>query len=105
LAIARANRCGDGILHYTFDGSNAGFKAVADGTFQADGNYTPFIGDVGLRAAIYAITGQEIPDAADYSQPGKTLALPDSPVVIAENAEEWIGKGWGDFEPTPNPCR
>ncbi|WP_159716125.1 substrate-binding domain-containing protein, partial [Geminicoccus flavidas] len=44
LAIARANRCGDGIKHYTFDGSNAGFKSVKAGTFGADGNYTPFIG-------------------------------------------------------------
>lgn len=105
LAIARANRCEDNILHYTFDGSNAGFKAVAEGAFQADGNYTPFIGDVGLRAAIYALTGQDIPDAADYDQPGKRLALPDSPVVVADNAEEWVGKGWGDFEPTQNPCR
>lgn len=105
LAIARANRCDDKILHYTFDGSNAGFKAVADGTFQADGNYTPFIGDVGLRAAIYALTGQEVPEATEYEQPGKTLVLPDSPVVVADNAQEWIGNGWGDFEPTPNPCR
>lgn len=105
LAISRAGRCEDGILHYTFDGSNAGFQAVADGTFQADGNYTPFIADVGLRAALYALSGREVPDAEDYEQPGKTLVLPDSPVVVSENAEEWIGKGWGDFAPTPDPCQ
>jgi ABC-type sugar transport system substrate-binding protein len=105
LAIARANRCKDGIKHYTFDGSNAGFKAVKAGTFGADGNYTPFIGDIGLRAVIYKLTAKEIPDAKSYEQPGQTLVLPNSPVVTAENADEWIGRGWGDFEPTPDPCR
>lgn len=105
LAIARANRCEDGILHYTFDGSNAGFKSVRDGTFRADGNYTPFIGDIGMRAALYALMGREIPDAAPYEQPGMQLALPDSPTVVAENAEEWIGRGWGDFEPSLDPCQ
>ncbi|WP_158626134.1 substrate-binding domain-containing protein [Arsenicitalea aurantiaca] len=105
LAISRAGRCEDGILHYTFDGSNAGFEAVANGTFQADGNYTPFIADVGLRAALYQLMGMEIPEAADYDLPGKTLVLPDSPVVTPENAAEWAGLGWGDFAPTPNPCR
>jgi ribose transport system substrate-binding protein len=104
LAIARANRCKDGIKHYTFDGSNAGFKSVKAGTFGADGNYTPFIGDIGLRAVLYKLTGKEIPDAQDYAEPGKTLVLPDSPVVTAANADEWIGRGWGDFEPTPDPC-
>jgi ribose transport system substrate-binding protein len=104
LAIARTNRCGDGIRHYTFDGSNAGFKSVKAGTFGADGNYTPFIGDIGLRAVLYTLTGKEIPDAQDYAEPGKTLVLPDSPVVTAANADEWIGRGWGDFEPTPDPC-
>lgn len=105
LAIARANRCGDGIRHYTFDGSNAGFKAVKDGTFQADGNYTPFIADIGLRAALTLLQGQEIPGTQDYDLPGKMLQLPDSPTVVAENADEWIGRGWGDFEPTPDPCK
>lgn len=105
LAIARANRCGDKIRHYTFDGSNAGFKSVKAGTFGADGNYTPFIADIGLRAAIYKLTGQEIPGAAKYDMPGDRLLLPDSPTVVAENADEWIGRGWGDFEPTPDPCK
>lgn len=105
LAIARANRCDDGILHYTFDGSNAGFTSVRDGTFQADGNYTPFIGDIGLRAALYALMGQEIDGAEEYSEPGQQLLLPDSPTVVAENAEEWIGRGWGDFAPSLDPCR
>jgi hypothetical protein len=24
---------------------------------------------------------------------------------VAANADEWIGRGWGDFEPTPDPCK
>jgi len=105
LAIARANRCEDEIAHYTFDGSNAGFKAVKAGTFGADGNYTPFIADIGLRAALYNLMGKDIPGSADYEEPGQRLLLPDSPTVVADNADEWIGRGWGDFEPTPDPCK
>ncbi len=29
----------------------------------------------------------------------------DSPTVVAANADEWIGRGWGDFEPTPDPLQ
>lgn len=105
LAIARANRCSEGIRQYTFDGSNAGFKSVRAGTFGADGNYTPFIGDIGLRAVIYTLMGQDIPGKAEYHNAGYQLVLPDSPTVVPENAEEWIGRGWGDFEPTPDPCQ
>ena len=105
LAVARGNRCKDDIKHYTFDGSNAGFKAVKAGTFQADGNYTPYIADIGLRAAIYKLMGKDIPGEQAYQFPGKELVLPDSPTVVQANADEWIGRGWGDFEPTPDPCK
>ena len=105
LAIARAKRCGDKIKLYTFDGSNAGFKAVKAGTFGADGNYSPFIADIGLRAALYKLMGKDIAGAQSYDQPGQRLLLPDSPTVVSANADEWIGRGWGDFEPTPDPCK
>jgi ribose transport system substrate-binding protein len=105
LAIARANRCKDKIRHYTFDGSNAGFKTVQAGTFGADGNYTPFIADIGLRAALYKLMDKEITGQQPYDQPGQRLQLPDSPTVVPENAAEWIGRGWGTFEPTPDPCK
>ena len=49
--------------------------------------------------------GKEIPGEKTYQFPGKELVLPDSPVVVAENADQWIGRGWGDFEPTPDPCQ
>ena len=105
LAIARAKRCDDHIKLYTFDGSNAGFKAVKAGTFQADGNYTPFIADIGLRAALYKLMGKAIPGEQAYKFPGHELVLPDSPTVVTANADQWIGRGWGDFAPTPDPCK
>ena len=56
-----------------FGGSNAGgFK----GTFQADGNYAPYIADIGLRAAIYKLMGKDIPGEQAYEVSGKELVLP-----------------------------
>lgn len=104
MAISRAGRCDEGIKHYTHDGSAAGFESVANGMFQADGNYSPFIGDIGVRAALILLQGGEIEDAESYDQPGQYLQLPDLPVVVPENADEWIPRGWGDFDPPDNPC-
>lgn len=103
-AIASAGRCEDGILHYTHDGSSPGFEAVAAGDFQADGNYSPFIGDIGVRAALMSLQGEEIAEAEEYGEPGLLLELPALPTVVPENAEEWIPNGWGDFETPANPC-
>jgi len=104
FSIARAGRCADNILQFTHDASNAGFQSVKDGLFAADGNYSPFIGDVGVRAALMALQGMEIPDLQDYEFEGKLYRLPDLPVVTAENVDEWLGKGWGDFAPPEDPC-
>lgn len=104
LAISRAGRCDDGIMHFTHDGSAAGFESVADNQFRADGNYSPFIGDIGVRAALLLLQGQEIDGAEEYDQPGQYLQLPDLEVVTPDNAEEWIPRGWGDFEPPVDPC-
>lgn len=76
---------------YTFDGSNAGFKSVKAGTFQADGNYTPFIRDIGLRAVICALSDKEILGKEKYENSGYQLKLPDSPVVAPENADDGSG--------------
>ena len=104
LAISKADRCGDRTLQFTHDGSSPGFQSVADGQFSADGNYSPFIGDIGVRAALTLLQGQKIPDAKAYDQPGSYLQLPDSEVVTPDNAAKWIPRGWGDFAPPPNPC-
>lgn len=96
LAIERAGRQDEEIMHFTMDGSNEGFVSVKDGTFIADGNYTPNIGQLGVRAALYTLMGKELEGSMDYEY-GKQIVLPDSPVVTVKNAEEWIGKGWGDY--------
>ena len=104
FAISRANRCGESIMHFTHDASNAGFQSVKDGMFTADGNYSPFIGDIGVRAALMALMGQEIPNKKEYEFEGWLYRLPDLPVVTAENADQWLGRGWGDFAPPADPC-
>lgn len=104
FSIARANRCDSNILQFTHDASNAGFQSVKDGMFAADGNYSPFIGDVGIRAALMAIQGMEIPDREEYEFEGWLYRLPDLPVVTATNVDEWLGRGWGDFAPPEDPC-
>lgn len=104
FAIARANRCGQKIMHFTHDASNAGFKSVKTGLFTADGNYSPFIGDIGVRAALMTLQGKDIPNKQTYEFEGWLYRLGDLPVVTGENADQWQGKGWGDFEPPENPC-
>jgi len=104
-AIKNAGRCEDNIKEYTHDGSAPGFKAVQEGQFQADGNYSPFIGDIGVRAALAALQGKPIEGAKPYAQPGSYLQLPNLPLVTPENAGQWIPKGWGTFELTKNPCK
>lgn len=104
-SIKNANRCSDNIKQYTHDGSGPGFQAVTDGQFQADGNYSPFIGDIGFRAAVLALQGKVIPNTEAYDKPGQWLRLPPLPVVTSENAVEWAPKGWGKFEMPKNPCK
>lgn len=103
-AIANAGRCDEEIRHYTHDGSAPAFEWVKDGSFQADGNYSPYIGDIGVRAAIMALRGEPIPGAESYEEAGQMLQLPSLPTVTPENAEEWIPKGWAGFEKPANPC-
>jgi ribose transport system substrate-binding protein len=95
LAIERAGRTNENIKHFTMDGSNEGFRSVKNGEFEADGNYTPYIGHLGVRAALYALMGKDLVGKENYEY-GHELILPDLPVVVRENADEWIGKGWGE---------
>ena len=104
LAIGAAKRCSPKILQFTHDASNPGFKSVKSGMFEADGNYTPFIGDIGVRAALMTLQGQDIPNKQKYEFAGWLLRLPDLPVVTADNVDQWLGKGWGNYEPPSDPC-
>lgn len=103
-AIDNAGRCDDTILQYTHDGSAAGFEVAQAGDFAGDGNYSPFIGDIGVRAALLAIAGEEIPGTTEYDEPGQYLELPALPLVTPDNAGEWVSRGWGDFDAPLNPC-
>lgn len=98
LAIERAGRAGEGILHFTHDGSKHGFCSVEAGLFAADGNYTPYLGHIGVRAALYALMGREMMETQPYEF-GRLLRLPDLPVVTAQNIDEWRGRGWGEWNP------
>lgn len=103
-AIANAGRCEEDIRHYTHDGSSPAFEWVRDGGFAADGNYSPYIGDIGVRAALLALQGKPMEGAEAYAEPGQRLELPSLPTVVPENAEEWIPKGWGGFDKPADPC-
>ena len=103
-SIANAGRCDAEILHYTHDGSSPAFEWVAEGGFQADGNYSPYIGDIGVRAALMALQGESMSGAEAYEEPGQRLQLPSLPTVVPANAEEWIPKGWGGFDKPVDPC-
>ena len=50
------------------------------------------------------LLGQDIANKQKYEFGGWLYRLPDSPVVTAENVDQWMGKGWGDFEPPADPC-
>ena len=97
LAIQRAGRQNENIMQFTMDASNQGFVSVKNQEFLGDGNYTPYIGQLGVRAALYYLMGKEIPGTVAYEY-GMQMQLPDLPVVTPENAQDWIGKGWGDYK-------
>lgn len=96
LAIERAGRGKEGIMHFTHDGSNQGFCSVKAGLFAADGNYTPYLGHLGVRAALYAVDRQQLAGIEAYAF-GRQLRLPDLPVVTPRNVPEWVGRGWGEW--------
>jgi ABC-type sugar transport system substrate-binding protein len=65
-----------------------GKKAVAsvqDGTFFAIAPWTPVHGDVAFRAAVYHLTGQEVP---------KNISLVQPPLITAENAADVLQQTW-----------
>lgn len=94
-AIESAGRQGDGIKQYTIDSSNEGFRSVQSGEFAADGNYTAYIGDIGVRAALYLLMGNPIPDVQSYDY-GDEVVLPELPVATKDNVDQWLDKGWGE---------
>lgn len=95
LSIERVGRGGDGIRQYTIDASNEGFRSVESGEFAADGNYTPYIGQVAVRAALRLIMGESL-DGTEQYEYGTRYVLPDMPLVTPDNVSEWLGRAWGE---------
>lgn len=95
LSIERAGRTGDDIKQYTVDASNEGFRSVESGAFAGDGNYTPYIGQVGVRAALYALMGKDLTGVETYEF-GTRYTLPEMPIVTPANVQDWLGSGWGE---------
>jgi ABC-type sugar transport system substrate-binding protein len=104
-AIKQAGACGSGIKQYTMDGSSAGLGDVKNGTFAAEGTYTPLIGDVAVRATLMLLQKQSIPNAKAYAQPGKWLQLPDSPVATTQNVGALLPGAWNGGPAPLNPCK
>ena len=95
LSIERAGRTGDGIKQYTIDASNEGFRSVESGEFAADGNYTPYIGQVAVRAVLYLLRGETLEGTESYDY-GTRFVLPEMPLVTPDNVSEWLGQAWGE---------
>lgn len=95
LSIERAGRTGDGIKQYTIDASNEGFRSVESGEFAADGNYTPYIGQVAVRAVLYLLMGETLEGTESYDY-GTRFVLPEMPLVTPDNVSEWLGQAWGE---------
>lgn len=104
-AIKQANACQADLKQYTMDGSQAGLKDVANGTFAAEGSYTPYIGDVGVRAALTLLQGTKLSGVKSYTQPGQWLQLPDFPVATKQNVAKVEPKAFGGFQAPNNPCK
>ena len=58
LAIQRAGRQGENIMQFTMDASNQGFVSVKNKEFLGDGNYSPYIGQLGVRGSSIFPDGQ-----------------------------------------------
>lgn len=95
LSIERAGRTGDGIKQYTIDASNEGFRSVESGEFAADGNCTPYIGQVAVRAVLYLLMGETLEGTESYDY-GTRFVLPEMPLVTPDNVSEWLGQAWGE---------
>lgn len=73
------------IPHFTVVDGKVATQAAIDGTFFAISPWTPIHGDVALRAAIYHLTGEEVPH---------DLALGQPPLITPETAPEELQRTW-----------
>jgi ribose transport system substrate-binding protein len=67
------------------DGKIAVQNMIEKDMYYAISAWTPVHGDLGLRAAIYHLTGKEVP---------KNILLSQPPLITPENAEEVLKQTW-----------
>ncbi|WP_432855080.1 substrate-binding domain-containing protein [Amycolatopsis sp. CA-161197] len=83
-ALADYNQASS-VPQYTIVDGRTADQAVAGGTFQALAPWNPLHGDLAIRAAIYHLTGKQVP---------KNLLLQQPPLVTRQNAAEQLAATW-----------
>ena len=73
------------IPHYSIVDGKVAVEAVQKGVFAALAPWSPLHGDLGLRAAIYKVTGRPVP---------KNILLVQPPLISEENAAEVLKTTW-----------
>jgi ABC-type sugar transport system substrate-binding protein len=73
------------IPQYSIVDGQAAVQGVLDGTFEAVAPWNPLHGDVGLRAALYHLTGKDVP---------KNILLQQPSLITKANAQEQLQQTW-----------
>ena len=76
----------DGVAFIAVDVSKEGVSWIKQGKIQALAPWTPYMGDVALRLAIYALEGKAIPHQ---------VWLPAQPLVTMDNVDTMFGPAYG----------
>ena len=80
-------------------------KPSRPATFQADGNYTPYIADIGLRAAIYKLMGKDIPASRPTSFPAKSSSFRTARPSFRRTLTSGSGAAGATSSQRPTPAR
>lgn len=73
------------IPHYSIVDGKAAVQGVQDGIFEAVAPWNPLHGDVALRAALYHLTGKDVP---------QNILLQQPPLITKDNAAEQLQQTW-----------
>lgn len=73
------------IPHYSIVDGKAAVQAVKDGVFEAVAPWNPLHGDVALRAALYHLTGKDVP---------QNILLQQPPLITKDNAAAQLQQTW-----------
>lgn len=73
------------IPHYSIVDGKAAVQGVQGGAFEAVAPWNPLHGDVALRAALYHLTGKDVP---------QNILLQQPPLITKDNAAEQLQQTW-----------